>query len=45
MPEPFAFDFHEIENEIKHMNVMHIYTSTIEEFNKEELLGNIEGII
>ena len=45
MPEPFAFDFHEIENEIKQMNAMHIYTSTIEEFNKEELLGNIEGII
>lgn len=45
LPEPFAFDFHEIENEIKLMNAVHIYTSSIEEFNKEELLGNIESII
>lgn len=45
LPEPFAFDFHEIEDELGKMNAIHIYTSNIEPFNKEELLGNIESII
>lgn len=44
-PEPFAFDFNELEEEIQQINSTHIYTSCLEEFNKEELLNNIEGII
>ena len=45
LPEPFAFDFREIEDELGKMNAIHIYTSNIEPLNKEELLGNIESII
>ena len=44
-PEPFAFDFNELEEEIQQINSTHIYTSSLEEFDKEELLNNIEGII
>ena len=35
----------ELEEEIQQINSTHIYTSCLEEFNKEELLNNIEGII
>jgi len=45
LPEPFAFDFHEIEDELVKMDSIHVYTSNIEEFNTKELLENIEKII
>lgn len=44
-PEIFAFDFNEIENEINKIDVLHIYNSTLENFNKDEMLENIEKII
>lgn len=45
IPDTFAFDFNEIEDEIKKMNAIHIYKSSIEDFDKDELLENIESII
>lgn len=45
LPEPFAFDFHEIEKELGYINCTHIYTSSLEEYNKYELLNGIEKII
>ena len=44
-PEIFAFDFNEIENEINKIDVLHNYNSTLENFNKDEMLENIEKII
>ena len=44
-PEIFAFDFNEIEDELTKINALHIYNSTLENFNKDEMLENIEKII
>ena len=44
-PEIFAFDFNEIEKELHYIDAMHIYNSTLEEYNKDEMLENIEKII
>lgn len=44
-PEIFAFDFNEIEEELPYINTMHIYTSTLEEYNKDEMLENMGKII
>ena len=44
-PEIFAFDFNEIEKELHYIDSMHIYNSTLEEYNKDEMLENIEKII
>lgn len=44
-PETFAFDFNEIEEELNDINAIHIYTSKLEEYNKNELLENIEEFI
>lgn len=45
LPEPFAFEFNEIEDELGKINAMHIYTSNVEMLNIDELLGNFEKII
>lgn len=44
-PEIFAFDFNEIEKELHYINVMHRYNSTLEEYNQDEVLENMEKII
>ena len=44
-PEIFAFDFNEIEEKLNYITAMHIYTSTLEEYNKNELLENMEEFI
>ena len=44
-PEIFAFDFNEIEEELPYINTMYIYTSTLEEYNKDEMLENMGKII
>ena len=43
--EIFAFDFNEIEEELNDINAIHIYTSKLEEYNKNELLENMEEFI
>ncbi|MCI8964893.1 MAG: serine/threonine protein kinase [Clostridia bacterium] len=44
-PEIFAFEFNEIEKELHYINVMHIYNSVLEEYNKDEMIENMEKII
>lgn len=44
-PEIFAFEFNEIEEELHYINVMHIYNSVLEEYNKDEMIENMEKII
>ena len=44
-PELFAFDFNEIEEELHYINAMHIYNSSLEEYNKDEMLENMGKII
>lgn len=37
-PEPFAFEFNELEKEIQYVNVMHIYNSKVEELDIEKFM-------
>ena len=37
--------YNEIEEELNDINAIHIYTSKLEEYNKNELLENIEEFI
>ena len=40
-PDPFAFDFNEIEKGVQQINVMSRYNSNIEEFNIEKFMNYI----
>ncbi|MBR3254630.1 MAG: serine/threonine protein kinase [Clostridia bacterium] len=44
-PEIFAFEFNEIEKELHYINVMHIYNSVLEEYDKDEMIENMEKVI
>lgn len=40
-PEPFAFEFNELEKEIQYIDVMHIYNTKVENFNIEKFMTYI----
>lgn len=41
-PEPFAFEFNELEKEIQYINVMHIYNTKVEAFNIEKIMSYVQ---
>lgn len=41
-PEPFAFEFNELEKEIQYIDVMHIYNTKVENFNIEKFMTYIQ---